>query len=69
MITGTEKEPEQFISITNADKTVSKETNPAYILWIARDQAVLGYVLSSLTLETLMHVSRCTTTHTLGVHW
>jgi hypothetical protein len=29
MITGTEKEPEQFISITNADKTVSKETNPA----------------------------------------
>jgi hypothetical protein len=29
--------------------------------WMARDQAVLGYILSTLTRETLLHVSRCTT--------
>jgi hypothetical protein len=28
---------------------------------VARDQAVLGYLLASLTRETLLHVSRCTT--------
>jgi hypothetical protein len=61
LITGVEKVPEQSVSITNDDKKVSEETNPAYIVWIAWDQAVLGYIISSLTRETLMHVSRCTT--------
>jgi hypothetical protein len=28
---------------------------------VAQDQAVLGYLLASLTRETLLHVSRCTT--------
>jgi hypothetical protein len=39
------------------DKPV-KQYNPAYTPWVARDQAVLGYLLSTLTRETLMHVSR-----------
>jgi hypothetical protein len=51
----------QYLIVTNVDKTTSKESNPAYASWMARDQAVLGYVLSSLTRETLMHVSRCST--------
>jgi hypothetical protein len=34
LITGTEKAPEQFISVTNDDKTVFKEINPAYMLEI-----------------------------------
>jgi hypothetical protein len=38
-----------------------KQRNPTYTTWMARDQAVLGYLLSSLTHETLMHVLRCTT--------
>jgi hypothetical protein len=53
--------PVQYLTVTNSDKMVSKEANPAYALWVARDQAVLVYVLSSLTRETLMHVSRCST--------
>jgi hypothetical protein len=61
LLTGAEKSPEQFLSVTNDDKTVSKVNNPAYISWVARDQAVLGYLLSSLTRETLMHVSHCAT--------
>jgi hypothetical protein len=40
------------------DKPV-KQYNPAYTPWIARDQAILGYLLSTLMRETLMHVSRC----------
>jgi hypothetical protein len=39
------------------DKPV-KQYNPAYTPWVARDQAVLDYLLSTLTRETLMHVSR-----------
>jgi hypothetical protein len=62
LLTGIKKEPEQFISVTNDDKTVSKVSNPTYISWVARDQAVVGYLLSSLTRETLMHVSHCVTT-------
>jgi hypothetical protein len=60
-LTNVEKAPEQHIMITNDDKTVSKEINSSYVLCVALDQAVLGYMLSSLTQETLMHVSRCTT--------
>jgi hypothetical protein len=33
--------------------------NPAYMAWMMRDQAILGYLLSLLTRETLMHVSQC----------
>jgi hypothetical protein len=62
LLTSDEKAPEQYISITNVNKTVSKEINPAYAPWVAWDQAVLGYVMSLLTRETLMHVSRCSTT-------
>jgi hypothetical protein len=34
LITDAEKASEQFISVTNDDKTVSKEINPAYMLEI-----------------------------------
>jgi hypothetical protein len=33
--------------------------NPAYSQWVARDQAVLGYILSSLSRETLVLVATC----------
>jgi hypothetical protein len=61
LLSGAEELPEEYISVTNADKTVVKQPNPAYSAWVARDQAVLGYLLSSLTRETLLHVSRCKT--------
>jgi hypothetical protein len=58
LFTGDDTAPPKQIVVTNNDKTT---TNPAYDMWVARDQAVLRYLLSSLTRETLMHVSRCTT--------
>jgi hypothetical protein len=61
LLNGVDPAPEQYLVVTNADKTTTKEVNPAYTLWVARDQAVLGYLLSSLMRETLLHVSRCTT--------
>jgi uncharacterized membrane protein YgcG len=61
LLTGDDPAPEQYLVVTNVDKTTTKQINPAYTSWIARDQAVLGYLLSSLTRETLLHVSRCTT--------
>jgi hypothetical protein len=51
-----EKEPTMIVD----DKPV-KSHNSAYSAWVARDQAVLGYLLSTLTRETLQHVSRCST--------
>jgi hypothetical protein len=44
------------LSVVVNDKLV-KQRNPAYSAWVAWDQAVLGYLLSMLTCETLMHVS------------
>jgi uncharacterized membrane protein YgcG len=63
ILTGDEKQPEKDI-IVMIDEKLVKHRNPAYTALMARDQAVLGYLLSSLTHETLMHVllvSRCTT--------
>jgi hypothetical protein len=62
LLTGDEVEPAKTIAVTNRDKTTASTTNPSYVSWVARDQAVLRYLLSSLTHEMLMHVSRCTTT-------
>jgi hypothetical protein len=61
LLTDAENAPKQYISVTNDDKPVSKEINPTYNSWVAWDKDVLGYVLSSLTGETLMYVSRCLT--------
>jgi hypothetical protein len=43
--------------MTMVDDKPIKQINPAYSTWVARDQAILGYLLSTLTRETLMHVS------------
>jgi hypothetical protein len=56
LLTGEEKEPDKEIMIIIDEKSV-KQRNPAYMTWMAWDQAFLGYLFSSLTHETLMHVS------------
>jgi hypothetical protein len=61
LLTGDDTPPAKQIIITNNDKTTTSTTNPAYVAWVALDQAVLRHLQSSLTRETLMHVSRCTT--------
>jgi hypothetical protein len=60
-LTGDDVAPAKTVIISNTDKSTTTTTNPAYASWVARHQAVLGYLLSSLTHETLLHVSRCTT--------
>jgi alpha-D-ribose 1-methylphosphonate 5-triphosphate synthase subunit PhnH len=59
LLTGEEKQPDKVTTVIIDEKSI-KQRNPAYTAWMAHDQAVLGYLLSSLTRETLMYVSRCT---------
>lgn len=40
-----------------ADKTKEEQENPAYVQWVAHDQQLLGYLLSSMTKEILVQVS------------
>jgi hypothetical protein len=61
LLTGDEQAPEEFIIVNNDNKTTTKQRNLAYVSWVARDQVVLSYLLSSLTRETLQHVSRSVT--------
>jgi hypothetical protein len=43
--------------MTMIDSKLVKQDNPAYPAWVARDQAILGYLLLTLTCEMLIHVS------------
>jgi hypothetical protein len=56
LLTGEEKQPDKVTTVIIDEKSI-KQRNPAYTAWMAHDQAVLGYLLSSLTRETLMYVS------------
>jgi hypothetical protein len=58
-LTGDDHKPAKLVSIKNSD-SVMEQPNPEYTKWETRDQALLGYLLSSLSRETLMGV----TTHT-----
>jgi hypothetical protein len=60
LLTGDDLPPDKDITTIIDNKQV-KQRNPVYSAWVARDQAVLCYLLSMLTRETLQHVSRCTT--------
>jgi hypothetical protein len=59
LLTGEEKQPDKEIMVVIHEKSI-KRRNLAYTAWMTRDQNVLGYLFSSLTRETLMHVSPCT---------
>jgi hypothetical protein len=39
------------------DGKSEQQRNPAYTAWVARDQAVLGYIMSTLTHETSSHLT------------
>jgi hypothetical protein len=60
LLTCADLPPEKEITSV-VDNKLIKSRNSAYSVWVARDQAVLGYLLSTLTHETLQHVSRCST--------
>jgi alpha-D-ribose 1-methylphosphonate 5-triphosphate synthase subunit PhnH len=44
-LTGEEKHPEKEITVIVDEKSI-KQRNPTYTAWMARDQVVLGYLLS-----------------------
>jgi hypothetical protein len=59
-LTGTEKAPPKTL-LTRDDKGNDvHQHNPAYSQWVAHDQAILGYLLSLLTSETLVTVATST---------
>jgi hypothetical protein len=60
LILGVEKAPKKEITVMVNEKS-EQQKNLTYMTWVTKDQSVLGYILSTLTRETLMHVSRCTT--------
>jgi hypothetical protein len=55
LLIGKEKMPAETVSVTTNGAPMDTP-NPEYINWVTRDQALLGYILSSLTREVLMGV-------------
>ena len=53
LLDGSDAAPPKTVEIAKADKTTAIEPNPLYGPWIAKDQQVLSYLLSSLTPEIL----------------
>jgi hypothetical protein len=51
-LTGVKKVPSKIIASKDDKGQVVEQHNPTYSQWVAHDQAVLGYLLSSLTRET-----------------
>jgi hypothetical protein len=60
ILDGKDAAPLQEIAPTTAEKEADAQAkpvpNPAYAVWLARDQTVLSYLLQSLSLEILPHV-------------
>jgi hypothetical protein len=65
LLTGAEKVPSKINTSKDDKGQVVEQHNLVYPQWIARDQGVLGYLLSSLIRETLVMVGTCT--HTADV--
>jgi hypothetical protein len=57
-LTGTSKMPEEYIVTKEGDKDI-KNPNPAHEAWVALDQQVLGFLLSSVTRKVLQQVATC----------
>jgi hypothetical protein len=57
LLDGSVAEPPTMITIKKADNSEEQEENPAYVQWIAQDQQVLSYLMSSMTKEILVQVS------------
>ena len=58
---GSKKAPAKTIEVEKAAKTKEIIVNSAYTQWVAQDQAVLRYLLNSLSKEVLQHVLSKTT--------
>lgn len=54
---GSSVAPPPVITVEKAEKTKEEQENSAYVEWVAQDQQLLGYLLSSMTKEILVQVS------------
>ncbi|KAK1667165.1 hypothetical protein QYE76_055324 [Lolium multiflorum] len=62
LLEGIDRAPAKLISSKDTDGKDITITNPAYAAWMARDQAVVSYLLQSLSPELLPHVFGLETT-------
>jgi hypothetical protein len=65
VLTDTETMPGKTLALKTGD-SVTEQPNLKYACWVARDQALLRFLLSSLTRDVLMGV---TTTTTFAAVW
>jgi hypothetical protein len=64
LLTGMECMPPKMITVKKGDE-VLEQPNPEYTKWVTNDQALLGYILSSLSREVLMGVTTNTSSATV----
>lgn len=66
LIDGTLPPPPKEIDVKDSDKTV-KGPNPDYARWVALDQQVLGYLLTTMTREVMAQVATAKTAAELWI--
>ncbi|XP_073360660.1 uncharacterized protein [Aegilops tauschii subsp. strangulata] len=64
-VDGTTPEPAKLHVTKDKDGKESAEPNPLHPIWVREDQQVLGYLLSTLSKEVLIAVTKVTTAHAL----
>ena len=47
--------------LKSTEKPTELISNPDYEAWVAKDQQIFNYLLSSISREIMVHVSTCTT--------
>jgi hypothetical protein len=57
LLLGREKMSAKTLSTSSTDASSSEQTNLEYVRWCMRDQALLGYLMSSVTQEVLMGIT------------
>jgi hypothetical protein len=57
LLLGREKMPDKMMSTSSTDASSLERTNPEYVLLRMRDQALLRYLMSSVTREVLMGIT------------
>jgi hypothetical protein len=57
LLLGREKMPDKMMSTSSTDASSSERTNPEYVRLRMRDQALLRYLMSSVTREVLMGIT------------
>jgi hypothetical protein len=56
LLKGSNPAPDEFVDGEDADKKKIQIPNPAYDVWIMRDQQVVSYIVNSLSEDILSHV-------------